>query len=138
MAAFFLIGIACFFFIVGHSTLLHFKSEDLSSMSIAEVILPWPKKGKFVSVLCLGLSGASLILLLLGNSDADRPVSISAWKVLIIFAVLPSFIYGSFLFRRVRKTPQGILYFPSPVSEKEWALPLMISAAVSALSYFFE
>lgn len=129
-----LIGFGCMFFILGHSTLLFFKSKELPSMPIGEAIFPWPKKGKFVSVLCLGLSAASFFMMFSLPSEIQS----SAWKIFFIFAVFPSVIYTSYVVKRIRKQPEGLLYFPSDATRQEWSLPLIISVFVSALFWIFK
>ena len=133
-----LIGVGCIFFILGHSTLLFFKSKELPVMPIGEAIFPWPKKEKFVSVLCLGLSVASIFLIFSLPPETQSSASSSAWKILSIFAVFPSGIYASYLVKRIRKQPEGFLYFPSDATRQEWSLPIIISVFVSALLWIFK
>lgn len=128
-----LIGFGCVFFILGHSTLLFFKGKELPVMPIGKAIFPWPKKGKFVSVLCLGLSVASIFLIFSLPPETQSSASSSAWKILSIFAVFPSVIYASYLAKRIRKQPEGLLYFPSEATRQEWSLPIVISVFVSAI-----
>ena len=52
VTTFLLIGLGCFFFMLGHSTLLFFKGKDVNAMSLMDAILPWPTKGKFISLIC--------------------------------------------------------------------------------------
>ena len=133
MVTSFLIGMGCLFLILGHSTLLFFKSKDLPSMPIRDAILPWPRKGRSVSVLCLGLAVASFFLILLLPSESRFLASHSAWKILVTFAVLPSVIYANYLSRRIRKKSEGLLYVASDARPREWSLPLVISAFVFVL-----
>lgn len=133
-----LIGVGCIFFILGHSTLLFFKSRELPSMPIGEAIFPWPKKGKFVFVLCLGLSVASIFLIFSLPPETQSSASSSAWKILSIFAVFPSVIFASYLAKRIRKQPEGLLYFPSDATRQEWSLPIVISVFVSAIFWILK
>jgi hypothetical protein len=132
-----LIGVGCIFFILGHSTLLFFKSKGSTSMPIVDAIFPWPKKGKFVSVLCLGLSAVSFILMFSLPSEIQSSVSHSAWKILTIFAVFPSAVYALYLVKRIRNQPEGLVYFPSDATRQEWSLPLLISAFVFVVFWIF-
>ncbi len=133
-----LIGVACLFFILGHSTLLSFKSKELSVMPISEAVFPWPKKGKFVSVLCLGLSLASILLIFFLPPETKFWASASAWKIFSIFAVFPSVSYACYLTRRIRKQPEGLLFFPSDATRLEWLLPIIIGALISLLFWIFK
>ncbi|HYP84609.1 hypothetical protein [Variovorax sp.] len=133
-----LIGFGCVFFILGHSTLLFFKSKELSVMPIQKAIFPWPKKGKFVSVLCLGLSAASIFLIFSLPPDNQYLTPSSAWKILSILAVFPSVIYISYLVKRIRKQPEGLLYFPSDAARHEWSLPIIVSVFISFLLWIFK
>ena len=128
-----LIGFGCVFFILGHSTLLFFKGKELPVMPIGKAIFPWPKKGKFVSVLCLGLSVASIFLIFSLPPENQSSASSSAWKILSVFVVFPSVIYANYLARRIRKQPEGLSYFPSDATRQEWSLPIVISVFVSAI-----
>ena len=133
-----LIGFGCVFFILGHSTLLFFKSKELSVMPIQEAIFPWPKKGKVVSVFCLGLSVASICLIFSLPPENQYLASSSAWKILSILAVFPSVIYTSYLVKRIRKQPEGLLYFPSDAARQEWSLPIIVSVFISFLLWIFK
>ena len=126
-----LIGLGCLFFILGHSTLLFFKSKDLSSMPIRDAIFPWPKKGKLVSILCLGLSAASFFLMFSLPSEIQSSVSHSEWKIWVIFTVFPGVSYALYLSKRIRNQPEGLMYFSSDLTRQEWSLPLIISAFIS-------
>lgn len=131
-----LIGFGCVFFILGHSTLLFFKGKELPVMPIGEAIFPWPKKGKFVSVLCLGLSLVSIFLIF--YLPPETQYSSSAWKIFSLFSVFPSIIYAGYLAKRVRKKPEGLLYFPSDATRQEWSLPIIVAVFVSALLWILK
>lgn len=133
-----LIGFGCVFFILGHSTLLFFKGKELSVMPIGEAIFPWPKKGKFVAVLCLGLSVGSIFLIFSLPPENQSSASSSAWKILSVFFVFPSVIYANYLARRIRKQPEGLSYFQSDATRQEWALPIIISVFVSAIFWILK
>lgn len=133
-----LIGFGCVFFILGHSTLLFFKSKELSVMPIQEAIFPWPKKGKFVSVLCLGLSVASIYLIFSLPLENQYLTSASAWKILSSLVVFPSVIYISYLVKRIRRRPEGLLYFPSDAARQEWLIPIIVSVFISFLLWIFK
>jgi hypothetical protein len=138
MVASLLIGFGCVFFILGHSTLLFLKGKELSVMPIGEAIFPWPKKGKFVSVLCLGLSVGSIFLIFSLPPENQSSASSSAWKILSVFVVFPSVIYANYLAKRIRKQPEGLSYFPSDATRQEWSLPIIISVFVSAIFWILK
>jgi hypothetical protein len=126
-----LIGFSCVFFILGHSTLLFFKSKELSAMPIREAILPWPKQGKFVSVLCLVVSVASIFLMFYLPPENESSPSSSAWKILSIFVLFPSAIYANYLATR-------LVYCPTDPTPQEWSLPIAISVFVSVIFWIFK
>lgn len=133
-----LIGIGCLFFILGHSTLLFFKSKELFSMPVRDAIFPWPKKGKLVSTLCFGLTATSFLLIFYLPSEIQSSVSHSSWKILVIFAVFPSVIYALYLSKRIRRQSEGFLYFSSDATRQEWSVPLLISAFCFILFWLFK
>jgi hypothetical protein len=133
-----LIGFGFVFFLLGHSTLLFFKGKESPVMPIREAIFPWPKKGKLVSVLCLGLSVGSVFLIFSLPPDNQSSASSSAWKILSVFVVFPSVIYANYLAKRIRKRPEGLSYFPSNATRQEWSLPVIISVFVSAVFWILK
>lgn len=42
-----------YFFFLGHSTLLYYLAADHETLSLRQVVLPWPRRGRFVSVFAL-------------------------------------------------------------------------------------
>ena len=135
MVTAFLFGIGFLFLIVAHSTLLFFKSKNSSSMPIAEMIFPWPKDGRLVSILCLSLSATSFFFMLHLPYDLHYPITTSAWKILAIFFIFPSIIYSFYIIRRINKNTEGFLYLSPHEKNREWAIPMIISAAISILFF---
>ena len=133
-----LIGIGFLFFILGHSTLLFFKSKDLPTMPIRDAIFPWPKKGKSVSVFCLGLSAASFLMIFYLPYEIQSSASHSALKILIVFAAFPFLVYALYVSKRIRRQAGGLVYCSSDATRQEWSIPLLISAFVFALFWFFK
>ncbi len=78
-----LIGFTSLFFILGHSTLLYFREKDSERIPIADVIFPWPKNGKFASILCLALSFASFVLMLSLGLDLNTEKNLHIGKYLL-------------------------------------------------------
>ena len=133
-----LIGIGFLFFILGHSTLLFFKSKDLPSMPIQDAIFPWPEKGKSVSVICLGLSAASFLMIFSRLYEIQSPFSHSALKILVVFAAFPGLVYALYVSKRIRRQAGSLFYCCSDATRQEWSMPLLILAFVFALSWFLK
>ena len=137
MISFLLIGFSCLFFLLGHSTLLYFREKDSETIPIADVIFPWPKNGKFVSLLCLALSFSSFILMLLLTSDTNPTKIYSKWKILISLGIFPMVFYLIFICRRITKNSKGSLCFKSEVINDEWSLPILFSSCIAFIFWIF-
>ena len=137
MVTSFLFGLSCLFFFLGHSTLLFFMSKEVSIMPIKELIFPRPKKGRFVSELCIGLSILSFLLMVLLPFDLKDSSLTSTLKILFAFAGFPTLSYGAYLFKRIHKHPTGLFFHASETTNNEWKIPIIVSAVVSFLFWIF-
>jgi hypothetical protein len=143
-----LFGLANFFLVIGHSTLLYFKTEeckDLPSIPLIEAIFPWPTKGKFVSILCLALSVMWLFLVCLvlmferlKTGTFPSFMSMFSFEVLFGFCILPNTCYALYLFNRMCKQSGRWLFVPLHATQKEFQRPIMIVASLSFLSMFIK
>ncbi|MEI7431783.1 MAG: hypothetical protein WCL27_15125 [Betaproteobacteria bacterium] len=134
MAFSLLLGLAILFFIVGHSTLLHYLTKERTSIGMKELFIPWPRTGKVVSVLCYCLS-LLFVFLLIALPLKWNLESISSWKILFAMAMLPTAAYISFILRRIRKTGHGFIFDSTSTSNQEWKVILMIAVIVSAFAW---
>ncbi len=134
---FLLFGLGCVFFIVGHSLLLHFKTKDSAEVPLSDALLPWPKNGRFVSLLCFSLS-----FLMLSSLPWFFPVrsgaSAGAWKILFIFIIFPVGSYAYFFARRIRRTSEGLVFVSPRPGDNDWKIPLIIVIAVNASYYILK
>jgi hypothetical protein len=133
-----LFGLGCLFFVIGHSTLLYFKSRGISSLPIRQALLPWPKQGRIVSLLCLALSIGWLLLAIASLPSEPVLPSGSSLKILVVFAVAPCAVYLIYFFRRIKRGPDGLSFCVSDPGRAEWSLPIVLGAAVSLVYWFFK
>lgn len=107
-------------------------------MPLADMIFPWPKNGKVVSLLCLGLSIGCLFLAIALPSNLHASGWSAMWKIIGVLIVFPTVIYGSYLYRRVHKTPEGYLFVESDAKRLGWTVPLLIAAVVNLLAWLLQ
>ena len=132
-----LIGFTSLFFILGHSTLLYFREKDSERIPIADVIFPWPKNGKFVSILCLALSFASFVLMLTLDLDLNNEKKFVHWKIITILVFFPIGFYLNYLYKRINKNSEGSLCFICSVGQEEWRFPWIFSVSISFIFLVF-
>ena len=132
-----LIGFTSLFFVLGHSTLLYFREKELQIIPITDVIFPWPKNGKFVSVLCLTLSFATFVLMLSLGLDINTGIIFLNWKILFILVFFPIGFYLNYLYRRINKNLEGKFYFVSAVNQDDWRFPIFFSVCISFIFWIF-
>lgn len=137
MVTSFLIGLGSLFFMLGHSTLLFFKSKELILMPLKNAIFPYPKQGKTVSFLCLALSVMAFVIAILLPNDLRSSSWRSSLVILSTFCVVPCGIYLVYCFKRIRRDSNGFVFLPSDATKLEWSLPLLISAFVNILFWIF-
>lgn len=130
----FILGVSFIFLLLAHSTLLHFKMKESNSIPVAQCIFPWPKNGgKFVSVLCLMLSGFFFFLFLTFSSKASIYV-VGFWRIFISLIFVPGFFYFLYIISGVSKFNNHLHFSISASSSGKWILPVIISLAIS---FFF-
>lgn len=134
MVTLFLFGLGCLFFVIGHSRLLYFKGKESPSLPIVHVVFPWPTRKKSVSVLFLGLSVVSFLLMLSLPSDFHYQLLLSALEIFFGLAILPCIVYALFLSRRIHRGVEGVFYTHSDLIQREWPRPLF---AVTFLLFLF-
>lgn len=132
-----LTGLTCIFFILGHSTLLFFRSQESPTLTVMELIIPWPKNGKIVSLLCIGIAIGFFIELLTITSDLkSTPFSIT-WKIILSMTVLPLTVYFLHIIKRLQKKSGVVTYSSSNATKHEWGTPIIFVVFISLLSLFF-
>lgn len=132
-----LLGFGCIFFVMGHSILLFYKSENVSSMPLVTMLFPWPRKGRIGSFFGFLMALACLALMFILPSDIRSGSILSTLKILIILVLFPIVMHVSYLIRRVRKTAKGLYYFPSEATRTEWAVPFLACVICYLLAWIF-
>lgn len=138
MTTSFLTGMAFIFFIMGHSTLLFFKSKENSSIPIINLILPWPKNGRMISFICIVLSFIFLFTALFLPHEANEQKSHYSLQITLVLIIIPGCIYTSYILKRIYKKPEGFLFISSEAKKIEWSTPLFFSAIVSFLFWLIK
>ncbi|MFC5771573.1 hypothetical protein [Thauera sinica] len=130
-----LISIAITFFVMGHSTLLHFKTVESRKFPAFNILFPWPKTGRFVSVLCLFVALCMFLaaFFLPGVRMTPHP---DTWKGVLIFAVFPSICYGAYILAGLRKE-EGEIFFNADLVKDAWKYPILFMAIVNLIFYLF-
>lgn len=139
MTLIFLLGLATVFVVTGHSTLLHFRAQELAVLPVDDVLFPKPRRGVFVSVLCFAVAlicvVVAIALIPKGAAGIQSSQRVDALKLFMVFIALPVGCYGTFLARRLRRSEAGRVAFHSaPLSQREAALPLAITGALGLLA----
>lgn len=135
MVSTYLLAISCLFFVIGHSALVHFKGEEVSHMSIRELLFPWPKRGKFLSLLCIGFCLLCLLLFLWLPSDLSPSRVWPVLDIVLVTGVAPVLMYSLYISRRIHRKSGVIAFYPSRATPMEWRIPLFI-VAVTSILYF--
>ena len=134
MAAALFIGFACLFFIMGHGTLLYFRMKEADVIPAKDLVLPWPKNGKFVSYLCISLSALCLGTLSLIPFDFNLRLS-QVRELFVVTTLAPLAWYGLYIWRRLHNESGTIVFRSVDTVYWEWAIPLGAVAVASLLSH---
>jgi hypothetical protein len=137
MAVTALLGFATIFLILGHSTLLYFKSVDGEELPLREMIFPWPKSGKLVSVLCLIISGIFMMVFWGKVKSIEDFYSEGAIRILIALVGVPTIMYMGFLKARLLRRNGHLVFSSKAVRKMEWSLPILAVAGISLYLFFF-
>jgi len=134
MASILLLGFGLLFLGLSHNTMLYFCSLDKQRQPFPlwRMVLPWPRRGKFVSL----LAGLVSCLFVWGwlrapadGIDFSNPRTIALASA---FVVMPASLMASFYWRRIKRTQNGVFLFdpidPSPV---ELGLPAIVTATLT-------
>jgi hypothetical protein len=130
-----LLGLVCMFFVIGHSTLIYFQQREIAVFPLRRVFFPWPRNGKSVSFLCYILSLLFLVLIFAFPAD-PLDGSNAKWKILLVFVFLPLSSYLNYLRVRIKKNGEKFYFFSAESTPAELSLPLLVSAALTGVSYF--
>lgn len=132
-----LFGLFVIFFIMGHSTLLFFRSRDLEMLSMRQLIFPWPKSGgRFVSILCFFVSLVALLLCAKYYKNFDFNHR-GAWRIAVSLIVGPCVIYMIYIFGRIRSRDGCYVFDPNKKPEQEWrwAMSVMIFLGLASMLF---
>jgi hypothetical protein len=133
-----LFGLASLFFVLGHSTLLFFRAKEVATISLKGLILPWPKSGKFVSLLSLFVSlccTGNLIYFAITSRLDSNGVS---WRVVFALAIVPIFFYGNYIFCRLRFRENEVIFVCKESNKLEWIVPMLLAPVVSLGYWIFK
>lgn len=141
MASILLLGFGLLFLGLSHNTLLYFYSFDKQRQPFPlwRMALPWPSRGKFVSL----LAGLVSCLFVWGwfrapadGIDFSNPRSIALASA---FVVIPASLMASFYWRRIKRAQNGVFLFdpidPSPV---ELGLPAIVTVTLTGCAMAWE
>lgn len=133
----FILGVSFIFLLLAHSTLLHFKMKESNNIPLAQCIFPWPKNGgKFVSILCLMLSGIFFFLFLIFLNKTSIYVT-GFWKIFIALIFVPGFFYLLYITSGISRSDNR-LHFSTPInSGRKWIFPVIISLTISFIFWIF-
>ena len=137
MSTSFLIGMACLFFVIGHSTLVHFLIKESPSRTIINIIFPWPRNGKSIPILCLLISLLCVFLLIITPGDFMIN-SKSGWKLIFIFAVFPIVFYVLYIAKRIYKETGSFIFRETEFDRTDWVWPLILSVTISVVFWFIK
>jgi hypothetical protein len=126
-----LIGFFVIFFVLGHSTLLYFRMREEQEIPISQVLIPTPKKGKFVSYLCIIFSFCFLFLYIRLAYTESGSFSFN-WKIFFVMIVIPLVFYSKYIINGMKKRG-GKLVFSEP--RNEWKTVMLIAPVILFLTY---
>jgi hypothetical protein len=133
-----LLGLASLFFVLGHSTLLFFRSKEVATIPLKGVFLPWPKSGKTVSLFSLFVSlfwiGCLIYFAITSRFDSNGV----SWKVVFAFVIVPIFFYGNYIFWRLRFRDNEVIFVCNETSKLEWIIPMLLAPVVSFGYWIFK
>lgn len=141
MASVLLLGFGLMFLSLPHNTLLYFHGLDKQRQPfpVRQMLLPWPSRGKSVSLLA-GLVGCLFLwgLLLVPADDINlrdpRTVALA-----LAFMAMPASLMASFHWRRVKRDQTGVLMFdPADPSPLAWRVPAIVTATLTGYAMVWE
>ena len=142
MAFAFCLSLSFLFLFIAHSTLLHFLTEEAAGQAIPmrKLVMPWPSRGRAVACLAIASAGAFAWF---GAQVSAGGWShfLSAYRILIVFVVMPLAYYGFFIARRLRKSgpasQQVLVFLPMPSTRQETMFPLYVAAFLYGVGMLF-
>ncbi len=138
------LALSFFFIFLGHSSLVYFLIEENLHAVVPskEILMPWPKRGKFVSYFSYAV-GAGLIWFTLSRFDpsSDLPLPAGSVKILFCFVLLPGGTYVWFLLNRVnvviKENKKVISFQLERATSLELKIPAIMGATIFLLLYLF-
>lgn len=136
MASIFLFSIAFFFFFLGYTTLIHFKLSETQRpfLPIKEILIPWPRQGRLVSIICVALS-TFFVFLSFSTYDVQWHFDLNSLKILLVFVIIPMCFYLIYILQHIKKIDKSTVFITSQKSGVSWQAPILASVVISLL-YF--
>lgn len=120
---------------VGYSTLIHFYEQEKGELMLRELVLPKPRKGKFVSYLAVTVGVFSALPMLIAPFDT-RHIGVSGLVFLSIFFLYPTLGYGAHLYAGLHRPEGKLVFSPTRASQNySWKIPIAGAAAINLVAW---
>ena len=121
-----------YFFFLAHSTLLYFLAAEHKTLSLRQVLLPWPGRGRFVSVFAFLAGVLWMGMLWRANMPMDWHGR-NLWWILSGFVGIPLFCYLWCIIRSATKQDGRWHFSPKQDGEGVMRLALVLIVVVNVL-----
>lgn len=128
-------GLSFFFCLIGYSTLVHFYGEEKAELTLRELLLPRPGRGKFVSYLAIAAGAFCALPMLVAPLDV-RHIGVGGLVFLSIFVLYPALGYGAYLYSGLHRPEGKLVFSPARAGQNySWKVPIVIAAAINLVAW---
>lgn len=128
-------GLSFFMCFIGYSTLIHFYGEEKGELTLRELLLPKPRKGKFVSFVAIVVGLFFALLMLIAPFDIHH-IGVSGLVFLSIFFLYPALGYGAHICAGLHRSKGKLVFSPTMASQNfSWKIPIAVAAAINLVAW---
>lgn len=128
-------GLSFFFCLIGYSTLIHFYGEEKAELTVRDLVMPRPCRGKLVSYLAITVGIFCALPMLIAPFDI-RHMGVGELVFLSIFVLYPALGYGAHLYAGLHRPDGKLVFSPARASQNySWKIPVSVAAAINLVAW---